>query len=206
MGIIDGYSKLIENPTDKLKKCVDEYHTWFILLADNIDIDSIANRTEAEKLKEFLQIIRRYDKSTSKFLPTNITALLKEVVQKGLGRIEESMQKLPIGTASNENDFKLEGSSGQKNKQQGSAFDTKDSSEPSTNIYFVGISATIGLFLGLSIAYLAGAATLTPVGAAVAVFLAAAAVGASVGYGVGKVSQKLLVEPINKHSKQESRV
>jgi membrane protein DedA with SNARE-associated domain len=46
--------------------------------------------------------------------------------------------------------------------------------------------------LGLSIAYLAGAATLTPV---VAVFLAAAVVGTLVGYGVGnfyeKVSSKL---------------
>ena len=61
------------------------------------------------------------------------------------------------------------------------------------------ITACTGLLLGLGIAYLAGAATLTPVGAVVAVFVAAAAVGALVGYGVGKVSQKLFVESIKEH-------
>jgi hypothetical protein len=68
------------------------------------------------------------------------------------------------------------------------------------------ITASSGLLLGLSTAYLAGAATLTPVGAVVAVFLAAAVGGALVGYGVGKVSQKLFVESINEHPKQELKV
>jgi hypothetical protein len=53
------------------------------------------------------------------------------------------------------------------------------------------ITASAGLLLGLSIAYLAGAATLTPVGAAVAVFLAAVVVGALIGYGFGKFCEKV---------------
>ncbi|WP_265033911.1 hypothetical protein [Wolbachia endosymbiont (group A) of Sicus ferrugineus] len=45
----------------------------------------------------------------------------------------------------------------------------------------------------MSIAYFAGAAALTPVGA-VAVFLAAAVVGALVGYGIGKFCEKVSEE------------
>ncbi|MGL9732333.1 MAG: hypothetical protein ACR5KX_06300 [Wolbachia sp.] len=44
---------------------------------------------------------------------------------------------------------------------------------------------------GLSIAYLAGDATLTPVGVVVAVFLAAAVGGALIGYGIGKFCEKV---------------
>ncbi|NUX01817.1 hypothetical protein GO685_05040 [Wolbachia endosymbiont of Madathamugadia hiepei] len=56
------------------------------------------------------------------------------------------------------------------------------------------ITASAGLLLGLSIAYLAVAAALTPVGAAIAVFLAAAAVGALVGYGAGRFCQRVSEE------------
>ncbi|MGL9689164.1 MAG: leucine-rich repeat domain-containing protein [Wolbachia sp.] len=67
--------------------------------------------------------------------------------------------------------------------------------KPNTDMkYYVGISAAIGLLLGLSTAYLAGAAALTPVGAAIAVFFAAAVVGALVGYGVGKSCQRVSEE------------
>ncbi|WP_353272699.1 hypothetical protein [Wolbachia endosymbiont (group A) of Urophora cardui] len=61
------------------------------------------------------------------------------------------------------------------------------------NKYYVCGGIAIGLFLGLSIAYLAGAATLTPVGA-VAVFLVAAVIGALVGYGVGKFCERVSEE------------
>jgi membrane protein YqaA with SNARE-associated domain len=60
--------------------------------------------------------------------------------------------------------------------------------------YYVGISAAIGLSLGLSTAYLAGAAALTPVGAAIAVFFAAAVVGALIGYGIGRLCQRVSEE------------
>ena len=56
------------------------------------------------------------------------------------------------------------------------------------------ITASAGLLLGLSIAYLAGAATLTPVGAAVAVFIASVVVGALIGYGFGKFCEKKVSE------------
>ncbi|MDR1139750.1 MAG: ankyrin repeat domain-containing protein [Rickettsiales bacterium] len=69
------------------------------------------------------------------------------------------------------------------------------------------ITASAGLLLGLSIAYLAGAATLTPVGAVVAVFLAAAVGGALVGYGVGKFCEKVsskLSDASTKHPETNS--
>jgi len=56
------------------------------------------------------------------------------------------------------------------------------------------ITASAGLLLGLSIAYFTGAATLTPVVTVVAVFLAAAAVGALAGYGIGKFCEKVSEE------------
>ncbi|MGL9762250.1 MAG: ankyrin repeat domain-containing protein [Wolbachia sp.] len=56
------------------------------------------------------------------------------------------------------------------------------------------ITASAGLLLGLSIAYLAGDATLTPVGVVVAVFLAAAVGGALIGYGIGKFCEKVSEE------------
>ncbi|MDR2609766.1 MAG: leucine-rich repeat domain-containing protein [Rickettsiales bacterium] len=67
--------------------------------------------------------------------------------------------------------------------------------KPNTDMkYYVGISTAIGLLLGLSTAYLAGAAALTPVGAAIAVFFAAAAVGALIGYGIGRFCQRVSEE------------
>ncbi len=51
--------------------------------------------------------------------------------------------------------------------------------------------------LGLSIAYLAGAATLAPAIVAVAVFIAATVVGALVGYGIGKFCEKVSEEKQN---------
>ncbi|WCR58342.1 hypothetical protein [Wolbachia endosymbiont of Ctenocephalides felis wCfeJ] len=68
------------------------------------------------------------------------------------------------------------------------------------------ITASAGLLLGLGIAYLAGAAALTPIVAAIVVFVVSAVAGALVGYGIGKVSQKLFVESANEHSKQELKV
>lgn len=62
------------------------------------------------------------------------------------------------------------------------------------NKYYACGGRVIGLFLGLSIAYLAGAAALTPVGAVIAVFLASAVVGALVGYGIGKFCEKVSEE------------
>ncbi|MDG7055246.1 MAG: leucine-rich repeat domain-containing protein [Wolbachia endosymbiont of Menacanthus eurysternus] len=53
------------------------------------------------------------------------------------------------------------------------------------------ITACAGLLLGLGVAYFAGAATLTPVGAAVAVFTAAVVVGVLIGYGLGKFCEKV---------------
>jgi len=62
--------------------------------------------------------------------------------------------------------------------------------EPKTGIrHYIGS----GVAILVGIAYLAGATTLTPVGA-VAVFLAAAAVGALVGYGIGKFCEKVSEE------------
>jgi len=66
--------------------------------------------------------------------------------------------------------------------------------KPNTDMkYYVGISTAIGLLLGLSTAYLVGAAALTPV-AAVAVFFAAAVVGALIGYGIGRFCQRVSEE------------
>ncbi|WP_256466253.1 leucine-rich repeat domain-containing protein [Wolbachia endosymbiont of Oedothorax gibbosus] len=62
--------------------------------------------------------------------------------------------------------------------------------------YYACGGKVIGLFLGLSIAYFAGATTLTPVGA-VAVFLVAAVVGALVGYGIGKFCERVSEEKQN---------
>ncbi|WCR59606.1 MAG: hypothetical protein PG978_001054 [Wolbachia endosymbiont of Ctenocephalides felis wCfeF] len=53
------------------------------------------------------------------------------------------------------------------------------------------------MLLGPSIAYFAGAATLTPVGAAIAVFVAAAVVGALIGYNVDKFYEKVSEEKQN---------
>ncbi|MBV2146611.1 MAG: hypothetical protein KTM48_08240, partial [Wolbachia endosymbiont of Pissodes strobi] len=72
-----------------------------------------------------------------------------------------------------------------------------DALSPENNSkYYAGYSTAIGLFLGLSIAYLAGAAALTPV-VAVAVFIAATVVGALVGYGIGKFCEKVSEEKQN---------
>lgn len=53
-----------------------------------------------------------------------------------------------------------------------------------------------GVVIGTAIAYLAGAATLTPIGA-VAVFIAATVIGALVGYGIGKFCEKVSEEKQN---------
>jgi hypothetical protein len=58
------------------------------------------------------------------------------------------------------------------------------------------ITASAGLLLGLSIAYLAGAAALTIAGA-VTVFITTAAVGALIGYGTGKFCEKVSEERRN---------
>ncbi|WP_353286996.1 hypothetical protein [Wolbachia endosymbiont (group A) of Anthophora plumipes] len=63
--------------------------------------------------------------------------------------------------------------------------------------YYVCGGKAVGLFLGLSIAYLAGAATLAPAIVAVAVFIAATVVGALVGYGIGKFCEKVSEEKQN---------
>ncbi|MGL9732265.1 MAG: hypothetical protein ACR5KX_05905 [Wolbachia sp.] len=58
---------------------------------------------------------------------------------------------------------------------------------------------------GLSTAYFAGAATLTPIGA-VTVFVTAVVVGTSVGYGIGKCYEKVsskLSDVSTGHSKLE---
>ncbi|WP_353277791.1 hypothetical protein [Wolbachia endosymbiont (group A) of Agelastica alni] len=62
---------------------------------------------------------------------------------------------------------------------------------PKNNKCYVYGGIVIGLFLGLSIAHLAGAVTLTPVIVAVAVFIVAAVVGALVGYGIGRLCEKV---------------
>ncbi|WCR57912.1 MAG: Chaperone protein DnaJ [Wolbachia endosymbiont of Ctenocephalides felis wCfeJ] len=61
------------------------------------------------------------------------------------------------------------------------------------------ITASAGLLLGLSIAYLAGATALISAIAAVAVFAAAALVGALVGYGIGKFCEKVSKERQKDH-------
>ncbi|MFP3021728.1 MAG: ankyrin repeat domain-containing protein [Wolbachia sp.] len=71
---------------------------------------------------------------------------------------------------------------------------------------FTGLCMAIGLFLGLSTAYLTGSTTLTPVGTVVGVFLAAAAVGTLVGYGFAKVSRKFSIESAIQHYNQPSVV
>ncbi|WP_338406712.1 ankyrin repeat domain-containing protein [Wolbachia endosymbiont (group A) of Longitarsus flavicornis] len=66
------------------------------------------------------------------------------------------------------------------------------------------ITASIGLLLGLSIAYLTGAAALTPAIAAVAVFIAAAVAGALLGYGIGKVSGQFSDASISEHDSKQA--
>ncbi len=70
-------------------------------------------------------------------------------------------------------------------------------SKSSTNRkYCTGIYTSIGLFLGLSTAYLAGSIALTPI-LAITVCLAAAAIGALVGYAIGKFCNKVIEEKQN---------
>lgn len=60
----------------------------------------------------------------------------------------------------------------------------------STNSKAYAIGIGCGMVIGVAIAYLTGAAALTPV-VAVAVFIVAVAVGALVGYGTGKLYEKV---------------
>lgn len=70
-------------------------------------------------------------------------------------------------------------------------------SKSSTNRkYCTGIYTSIGLFLGLSTAYLAGSIALTPI-LAITVCLAAAAIGALVSYAIGKFCNKVIEEKQN---------
>ncbi|MGL9719048.1 MAG: hypothetical protein ACR5K9_10790 [Wolbachia sp.] len=67
--------------------------------------------------------------------------------------------------------------------------------EPKTGIrHYIGSGVVVGSFLGLSIAYFVGAAALTPVIFAIAVFTAAAVVGALIGYGIDKFCEKISEE------------
>src|SRR6266576_1173328 len=66
----------------------------------------------------------------------------------------------------------------------------------STNSKTYVISIVCGMGIGTVIAYLAVAATLTPIGA-VAVFIVAAVVGALLGYGIGKFCEKVSEEKQN---------
>ncbi|MDG7053448.1 MAG: hypothetical protein LKM45_06270 [Wolbachia endosymbiont of Alcedoecus sp.] len=70
-------------------------------------------------------------------------------------------------------------------------------SSENNNKYYAGYSTVIGLFLGLSIAYLAGSAALAPIVAAIAVFVAAAAVGALISHSIGRFCEKVSEEKQN---------
>ncbi|BAP00055.1 hypothetical protein [Wolbachia endosymbiont of Cimex lectularius] len=85
------------------------------------------------------------------------------------------------------------------------SLDDDQNSTERNKLLIITASASVGLLLGLSIAYLAGAATLTPIGA-VTVFVTAAVVGTSVGYGIGKFYEKVsskLSDVSTGHSKLE---
>jgi hypothetical protein len=100
------------------------------------------------------------------------------------------------GTCKSEHEKELE--------SQKSLDDDQNSTERN-KLLIITTSASVGLLLGLSTAYLAGAATFTPIGA-VMVFVTAAVVGTSVGYGIGKFYEKVsskLSDVSTGHSKLE---
>jgi hypothetical protein len=124
---------------------------------------------------------------------TGITGLNLCMVEIGAEGAREFVKLKDLGLDLSGNNISDQCVSELANSIKGFSFVAKRSSlqtEPKTGIrHYIGS----GVAILVGIAYLAGATTLTPVGA-VAVFLAAAAVGALVGYGIGKFCEKVSEE------------
>lgn len=162
---------VLKQASEEFIKQINEIHTSFMWELDRLDHDTLRERfnegVTIDELKEYVQSVGQYLECTSKIL-YKFGKLNDEEKQQGSDLVAE---KLKI----------IEEISNPKSKP---------------NACRTCCALSGGAIIGAAIAYLAGAAALTPV-VAVAVFIAAAVVGALVGYGIGKFCEKVSEEKQN---------
>ncbi|WP_341817045.1 hypothetical protein [Wolbachia endosymbiont (group A) of Agelastica alni] len=223
--IIDKYIECVGKPSERFIKAINEAQIRYLLILDNLNPDTIekyVNEGKIDILRGYIKSIGSRIEYISKVLEkcgnSDDAEMVRLVLARKLERIEEA-SKLDvrnqrdlsastdlsgsrlINKANNQN----QGDTNKKEQGVQSAPDVKQQKgvpNPQTevkikaSIYKTYCALSGGAIIGAAIAYLAGAAALTPV-VAVAVFIAATVVGALVGYGIGKFCEKVSEEKQN---------
>ncbi|WP_425386347.1 hypothetical protein [Wolbachia endosymbiont (group A) of Barypeithes pellucidus] len=171
--IIDKYIECVGKPSEQFIETINETEIRYLLIFDELTPDTIekyVNEGKIDILRGYIKSIGSYVEYISKILEKCGSSDGTEIGRRLLARKLERIEE----ASKPQTEVKIK-----------------------TSIYKTCCALSGSAIIGAAIAYLAGAATLAPAIVAVVVFIAAAVVGALVGYGIGKFCEKVSEEKQN---------